>query len=359
MTTQLYGLDVPDETNELGVKDADPKELFWTAYKAYLDIMNSGRKFGSYEEMYWRACRMTRPYADTLSVMLKEKRPFCTGNCDRIDENDGLAGYMEGTYAGLFLSSVISQSSAKMVICGIETKRLGMLASFLPKDKIFINCGTGGDYMGLCSEGMIINCGEVGNHMGEEASGAVINCGETDDFMGEYASGPVINYGKTGGSMGDDSKGLIVNYGEAGNAAGYNAKGIVINCGTTGNGMGEWAKCPVINYDKTGFWLGQESDGIIVNCGNAEKKMGDAAKGTILALKSPASFGNLSKAKTIVRRKNWKECRGQELAEYFDKLKTVLDEGKNDYTVLSKLPNGKKVRNDVETILKARGYLKD
>jgi len=278
MTTQLYGLDVPDEMDELNLKDAEPKELFKIMFAAFRSATED-LALDELDALYERACRITRPHADRLIETLgKMDIPCCKHR------------------AGMFISSIINQSDRKEMIWEHETD-IGNIAYRLPADKIFVNRGKTGSWFGSCAEGTIINYGKAGDYMGEFSEGLIINCGETGYSAGAKAN-TIINYGKTGKGFGDAANCLVANLGEA---------------------------------DR---FLGACAKGMIINYGEPDPSMGHLAEGNVV-------YQYVA-----------------ELAGYFSGLKAILDEGKKDYHALSKLPSGQKIRDDVESILKARGYLK-
>ena len=319
----LYGLPRPERTATIEMKKADVKELAQTAHDLFVKdaytLIRNFEDFGRKKLLGWNidddvlykhACKITKPIADKVVDIFKEKEPL-----QRADNELGLQG--------LFLSSICNQSKKREIVCDNEMQ-LRYLAYRLPAGKTFINRGKAGD------------------QMGEHAEGMLVNCGETEDWMGYYAKGAVVNYGK------------------ANNGLGWGAKDLVINCGKAGKSTGIHAEGAVINYGETGRHMGQVADGMIINCGKAGEMMGENTEGLVIALKDPESFGELSRRKINFPSFDTfnvteEDCRKMPaLSKYFDDLKAVLDEGKKDHKAFSKLPTGRKVTADVKEILKRR-----
>ena len=171
----------------------------------------------------------------------------------------------------------------------------------------------------------------------------LVNRGKAGDWMGEWASGVVLNCGEAGYGMGGGVSGIVLNYGKVGNGIGYGAPGVVINFGETGHDTGEG------------------TSGLVINCGKANERMGEFAKGTILALKDPISFGDISKAKLVLRAEDCKKI--PELGEYLENLRRTLEVGKKDYQAVLAWLEGlgeepkERIESDIEKILRRAGYI--
>jgi hypothetical protein len=183
-------------------------------------------------------------------------------------------------HAGSWLSAAYNCSSDKLVVYELQ----------LPEDKI--PCGLG---FRLNKDKVLVNSGNAGNYMGNYASGVVINNGNAGNLMGEYASGVVINNGNAGNLMGEYASGVVINNGDA------------------------------------GFEMGWNVSGVVINNGNVEDWIGEGASGTIICLKDPKGYSrNLSKARLVL---DEQQCaQNPALSAYLTELKNLTLKLKTEYT---------------------------
>ena len=265
-------------------------------------------------------------------------------------------------YAGLFLSAIYNRSPEKEIVFDLHLQNPPYgLGYKLRKGKRLINRGKAGIGLGYMALGAVINYDKAGDWLGYRAPGVVINYGKTGYGMGCGAPGVVINFGETGFGLGRGASEAVINYGKANNGMGYGTSGLVINYGEAGGWMGWKAPGVVINFGKAGHDMGRYASGLVINCGEANEEMGEWIEGIILALKDPISFGDISKAKLVLRAEDCKKI--PELGEYLENLRRTLEVGKKDYQAVLAWLEGlgeepkERIESDIEKILRRAGYI--
>lgn len=221
--------------------------------------------------------------------------------------------------AGNFISAIYNKAPEKTIVYEFDIP-IDFLAHKLAKDKIFVNKGYGGFYVGGASRGIIVNQN--------------LTCGT----FGFEAQGPVINYGKSGNNVGTGSSGLLLNQGEMEDQVAMKNSGVAINQG------------------KISGIYGLLSTGMIINQGVANSSCGYLSTGIVLLLRKPKRVDRTERMQLLLRPADCKKM--PELENYLNNLKQNFASGKDDYRkVLSVLDDlgpapHDRIKKDIEGILK-------
>lgn len=243
--------------------------------------------------------------------------------------------------SGLFLSALYNSLRDEEIVFDLELDDAPEWLGYrLAEGKVLINRGKIGDEACRQAVGTVINYGDAGEDMGRDASGLVINYGTIGDGAGKYAGEltksddacrhfAIINYGKAGHELGCGSHVPVFNFGTAGHSMGEGAESLVFNFGKSGDSMGNEARAPVFNFGKTGNRLGNGASDFVVNFGKAGYRMGDDANGLVIAVRNPASFGNLRCAQRILKQYDCRKL--PKLVKYIRYLRATFEPGSHDY----------------------------
>jgi len=222
---------------------------------------------------------------------------------------------------GIFVSAIYNEAPDKIITIDFDTET-SLLGYKLAKSKTIVVQGKVGAEAGFQAQGNIISYGINTNLLGENASGTILNYGHATSGLASTLkkSGLGINMGTAAG-FGSEAKGVIINLDDAMDFFAGNNKGMVINAGVFGR------------------YFAENATGIIITT----EQIRDPEEPTWKLFIDP------------------KQC-PEELLKYIEGLKSKFEQGREDHMAaiaaigeLGPTP-GKKVRKDIETILRKAGH---
>jgi len=167
------GHEVPDEKR----KYDKPSSALRNAFEKFLEMQPNDYKIARY---------LTRK----LRIELPEAH-FLLQDCPKRTK----AG--ESTHPGIFLSAIYNRHPEKYIVFDFNAENPPLKLGFkLSRDRVLINRGTVGSFLGLKADGLIINCGEARGLVGFDSKATVINYGSAGMGFGNENEGLSINCGK-------------------------------------------------------------------------------------------------------------------------------------------------------------------
>jgi len=278
---------------------------------------------------------------NTTQKLYKGAEAALTGLKPSLEELHGLLlGFADHPHiqaAGFFLSATYNTLTNKEIVYD------------LPIELSFLGCN-------LSASKILVVKSQTGTYLGEKAQGPIVNLSETGHFAGSHAEAPLINYGVAGASFGSMEKSVSINYGKT--LHDFNGGPVAINLGITGAGFGSHVTKFAINYGVAGEEMAssQDSGDMAINCGKAGKDFGKESPGILIAIKAPRAYSD-DISNLLLKPEDCKKI--PKLARYFEKLRTKLEEGRNDYHKairIAKQLNVSKLEREIGSILKEAGY---
>lgn len=184
-------------------KYSKPDKRLQEAYVNFireLDIMYPLKIFTDteYNENYDTACRLVKSMQPTVDEI-------CSFILSKMDDP-------ALPQCGLFFSALYNKAKEKEFVYKLDIP-FHYMASKLPKDKVFVNCGNLGHLAARESEGTFISLGTTRSNLGRTNKGIILNYGKTDFSSGSESQGLLFHFGQISDGFGwPKSGGLTVKY---------------------------------------------------------------------------------------------------------------------------------------------------